>query len=823
MLSPLAKRFPRELKNNLGKYLGIFAMMVIAIGLTSGFLSAASSISKLMDGMDATYAIEDARFTTNFEASNKALTAAKHAAEDSSGSTVQIHKSYSIDAELSGGEAAEGTVARVYQNRTQVNLAAYAEGAEPTNSNEIALDRVFCSHNNIHVGDEVQVGGERFTVSGIMTLPDYSALFEKNSDFVFNSLTFTVACVNSDAFTALQDAGNAPTYTYSVRFSDRSLSDAARVNAEQDMAEALSSHNAALTDLTDSSANQGIGYPADDVEGDQSMWETLLMMLIVIMAFMFVVLTGSTIEEESAIIGTLLASGWHKRELILHYAALPCLVGVVAAAVGNFIGYIALAEPMKNLYYNSYSLPPYVATWDWSVFAITTVAPLALLAGITFLGLAHKMRCTPLQFLRHETSRGDNKHGIALPEKLRFPTRFRLRVFLRNLGNFATLFFGIAFASMLLLFGLCVMPTMNNYAESLRDDVVAQHMYTLKAPLEIDGTASERSAWAAAEKLAGAENISDLDLTSDNALSLLLLASTIDEDAHPMNTQKVSHAAIAQAEKYAVTSLEYDRGGNAGFEAVTVYGIQPSSRYWEGLNLGEGDVAVSRGMMTKFGISPDNSIELNDKYEGKNYTFTLNGGEYGSESSMALYMPLADFNRVFGNDDDYFNGYASDVELPLDSRYVASDLTPADMDKIGAQMTDSMGDMMNLLLGLSVAIFLIFIYLLTKTVIDRSARAISYMKVFGYRDGEINKLYIRSITWTVVVSLVACLPLIIGALGAVFRGMLMSYSGNIVIYVPPAAIAECVLVGLATYAVVAFLHTRRIKRVPLALALKVQE
>lgn len=239
MLSPLAKRFPRELKNNLGKYLGIFAMMVIAIGLTSGFLSAASSISKLMDGMDATYAIEDARFTTNFEASNKALTAAKHAAEDSSGSTVQIHKSYSIDAELSGGEAAEGTVARVYQNRTQVNLAAYAEGAEPTNSNEIALDRVFCSHNNIHVGDEVQVGGERFTVSGIMTLPDYSALFEKNSDFVFNSLTFTVACVNSDAFTALQDAGNAPTYTYSVRFSDRSLSDAARVNAEQDMAEAL--------------------------------------------------------------------------------------------------------------------------------------------------------------------------------------------------------------------------------------------------------------------------------------------------------------------------------------------------------------------------------------------------------------------------------------------------------------------------------------------------------------------------------------------------------------------------------------------------------
>lgn len=363
MFSPLSKRFPRELKNNLGKYLGIFAMMVMAIGLTSGFLSAASSISKIMDKMDDAYLIEDARFTTNFEASNKALSAAKQAAEEATGSTAHIYKSYSMDAPFSGGSAAAETVARVYQNRTNFNLAAYAEGTEPANEQEIALDRVFCAHNNIHVGDAVNVSGRQFTVSGIMTLPDYSALFEKNSDFVFNSLTFTVATVTDKAFDALQKAGNLASYTYSLRFDDRSLTDVARVDAESDMAEALSSHNTVLSDLTDSSTNQGIGYPADDVEGDQAMWETLMLMLIVIMAFMFVVLTTSTIEEESAIIGTLLASGWRKRELMLHYAALPCLVGVVAAIVGNVVGYVALAEPMKNLYYNSYSLPPYVATW----------------------------------------------------------------------------------------------------------------------------------------------------------------------------------------------------------------------------------------------------------------------------------------------------------------------------------------------------------------------------------------------------------------------------------------------------------------------------
>lgn len=38
-----------------------------------------------------------------------------------------------------------------------------------------------------------------------------------------------------------------------------------------------------------------------------------------------------------------------------------------------------------------------------------------------------------------------------------------------------------------------------------------------------------------------------------------------------------------------------------------------------------------------------------------------------------------------------------------------------------------------------------------------------------------------------------------------------------------AAIAEVIAIGFATYLAVALLHIRRIKRVPLALALKVQE
>ena len=869
-MSPLSKRFPRELKNNIGKYLGIFLLMSVTIALTSGFLLAAHSIDVIMGGMRDAYNVEDGRFTTAFEATDLQLDAARDAADSVGG--VSIYENYSFDADLSGtADDSHSKTLRTYEHRTQVDLAAYAEGDVPAAADEVAIDRVFATNNGIALGDTVKLNGSEFKVVGIMTLADNQALFENNSDFTVNTLTFGVAEVSEAGMKALAANGREPSYTYSYCFADRSLSVAARTDAEKDMMHALADAGANVTDLTDASANQAIGYAADDVSGDSAMWTTLLYMIIAIMAFVFVVLTSGTIEEESSVIGTLLASGYSRRELVAHYLTLPALVGVAAAVAGNIAGFTLMSDPMRDLYYGSYSLPPYYPTWSWGVFLQTTVVPLVLLVLITLAGLVKKMRRTPLQFLRHETGKSGARRGFALPERLGFTARFRLRVFLRNLGNFATLFVGIGFASVLLLFSLAILPTMTHYAENLRSSVVAEHQYSLKAPLELEGSDDDRVAWAAAEslqrvsgeKLDAAEDAADaledaadvltaaptlaamqtaqqaqddfyaavdaiaddLGCTRDDAIDLMEKVADIDidsDDVHPVNTTD-NGAKISQAEKYAVYALDYDRGGDNGTEQISVYGVSENSRYWNDLDVGSGRVVLGAGLVDKFGFAEGDKLSLYDKYEDKDYEVTFDGGTWGSKSDMALYMSLDDFNRFFGNDSGYFNAYASDEALTLDQRYLASDLTPSDMDAIGDQFVSMMDDMIGMLVGLAVFIFLIFMYLLTKSIIDRSARAISYMKVFGYRDAEISRLYVRSITLTVAVSLVLCQPLIIGSLTLIFKAMLLAYSGNIEIFVPAYAIAETIAVGFATYLVVAITHVHRIKKVPLALALKVQE
>ena len=213
---------------------------------------------------------------------------------------------------------------------------------------------------------------------------------------------------------------------------------------------------------------------------------------------------------------------------------------------------------------------------------------------------------------------------------------------------------------------------------------------------------------------------------------------------------------------------------------------------------------------------------FSDKYTGDEYDIEFDE-VVGNATTMNMYMTIDDFNRLFGNDADNFSGYASDMPLALNGRYVATEITPEQMLALADQMQDSMGALAQTLLYAVIPLFLILIYLLTKTVIDRSARSISYMKVFGYHDREISRLYIRSISITVLVSLVACLPILVFALDLIVQLMMSEHSGNLELWVAPQTYVVEVLIGAATYAVVAILHMRRIRRVPLALAMKVQE
>ena len=134
-----------------------------------------------------------------------------------------------------------------------------------------------------------------------------------------------------------------------------------------------------LEDYTPKYGNPAINFATDDMGSDKAMGGVLLDILVVIIAFIFAVTISNTIAKESSAIGTLRASGYTKRELVRHYLSMPVIVTLLAAIVGNILGYTVFKNIVVSMYYNSYSLPTYYTIWNPDAFIKTTLVPVILM------------------------------------------------------------------------------------------------------------------------------------------------------------------------------------------------------------------------------------------------------------------------------------------------------------------------------------------------------------------------------------------------------------------------------------------------------------
>ena len=85
MKNPLIKRLPRELKGEIGKYIVLFLFITMMIGIVSGFLVAAGSMSVAYDESFEKYNIESG----NFELLQKA--------DDDAIKKLTVHYTYLVD------------------------------------------------------------------------------------------------------------------------------------------------------------------------------------------------------------------------------------------------------------------------------------------------------------------------------------------------------------------------------------------------------------------------------------------------------------------------------------------------------------------------------------------------------------------------------------------------------------------------------------------------------------------------------------------------------------------------------------------------------
>jgi putative ABC transport system permease protein len=742
------KRLPRELKQDAGKYIALFLFLVATIGFVSGFLVADNSMTSAYDESFKKYSIEDGHFTLAAEADDSLISRL----EEEGVSVYELfYKNVTLDNENN---------MRIFKDRADVNKACLMEGSMPSKDDEIAIDRLYAENNKISIGDYMTINGKTFTVEGFVSLSDYSSMFKNNTDMMFDATHFSIAVVADSAFDSISD--NGLEYCYAWRNNNRSLSKNERAVKADDLKELLKK-NGILTDFVKQEDNQAINFTGEDMGTDKSTMICMLYVVMVVLAFVSAVTTKSTIEQESSAIGTLRASGYTRGELLRHYLALPIIVTLVAAVIGNVLGYTVMKDICVELYYHSYSLPIYVTLWNGEAFLMTTVIPCLIILIVSVVVLSSILSLPPLSFLRHELKKKSNDRVVRL-EKGSFLTRFRMRIILQNIPAYITLFIGIFLASLMLIFGMVMNPILSNYKKDVINSKISDYQYILKAPVETENTG---------------------------------------------------------VEKYSVTSLNLPDEG----EEITVYGISLDSAYLSGLKLPqkEGEVIVSRGYLEKYNLKVGDTIRLEMEYANKTYSFTI-AGDYDYASALSIFMTRSEFNTCFDYNSDYYNGYFSNEKLTdIDKAYIASVITQKDLTVIADQLDDSMGSMFSLISGFAGIVYMLLMYLLAKLVIEKNVRSISMIKILGYTNQEAGGLYNAATAIVVGVSLIVTLPFDCLAMKGLFYIFMKEINGWLTFWIAPWICPAMLIIGAACYFLVHIIQSRKIIRIPMSQALKNME
>ncbi len=817
MRNPLRKRLLRDLKQDIGKYAVIFLFMVMLISLVSGFLVADNSIyTAYKEGFNK-YNLEYGHMSFNKKPSSNLLETIEYKGDV---------KLYDLDyREISYKKS----TIRIYQDRTKVNLECVMSGRMPNSDNEIALDRLYARNQKIAIGDSVKMGGKTLTVCGAVALPDYSCLFESNSDMMFDSVNFGVAIMTKAGYEGLTSGKLVYNYAWKYNKSpadddaEKNMSDdflenvsdvlsvynqkleKEQIDAIQKKAESLSSDmqgyliDAVLGDssatakaedvqdkltaiqdtkLDDSNmisidsylprySNKAINYTGDDMSGDKIMFQMFGYIVTLVLAFIFAITISGTISNEAGTIGTLRASGYTRGELVRYYMTLPVLVTAVSAVVGNVVGYTIMKNIMADLYYNSYSLGIYRTLWNSEAFVMTTVVPIAIMFVVTLITLIRKMRLTPLQFLRHELTGHKSKLSMSLSYRIPFMHRFRIRIFFQNGAAYLVMFVGIILASFIAVFGNMFGPLLDDYSALVKDSEIAAYQYVMN--------------------------------------------DTESEDA--------SQTKISSAEKYSVTTLE-TTNKNYMTDDVMIYGIQKNSKYVKA-DIPNGQVYINNGLMKKFGYKIGDTLRLKDPYSDDSYKFKI-AGVYKYDAAISIFMNQDDYNEKFNEPDNYYSGYFSNVELTdLDEESVASVIDEADLTKIADQLRVSMGSFMDYMNYFAIAMFILMMYILTKHIIEKNAMSISMTKILGYTGGEIARLYLVMTSIVVIGSLLLAIPITSAFLRWVFTSVMYTQmTGYIPYIISNSCFIKMFVMGVASYVIVCAILMFKINRIPKSDALK---
>ncbi|MBQ8116450.1 MAG: ABC transporter permease [Lachnospiraceae bacterium] len=444
--------------------------------------------------------------------------------------------------------------------------------------------------------------------------------------------------------------------------------------------------------------NLRIGGAAGDIMINKLVGMVAGVIVLVLFTYVLSVFVIHQIQNESSVIGALYALGVKKKDLMAHYITLPTLIAFAGGTIGALFGMSGLGSTWQMAdSYEYYSLPWFDPIIPAYLIIYAVVMPPLVSLVVNYLVINKSLSRTALSLIKNEqkVSRGKDIPLGNIP----FMRKYKIRQMLRERRTAFTVIAGMVISLFIFMMGLDCYVLCESVGRLSKVDTRYEYMYTYKYPTK--------------------------------------------------EVPKGGEACFVETLKKEQYGYTLD---------VTIMGIDDDNPYIPVQTVkGKNKIVASDSVAGRYGVKKGDKIIFSDNAADIDYAFTV-ADIVPYSIGLTVFMDIDSMRELFGEDDDYYNVVMSSEALQIEEGRLYGVATRADVEKSSGIFTELMAPMVTVLIVVSVIIFCIVMYLMTAVMIDRAGAGISLLKIFGYRTGEIRKMYLDGNRFVIMVGALFSIP-----------------------------------------------------------------
>lgn len=475
----LRRKMIRDIRQNLSQFITILLMVFIGIMAYSGIESYMEGMKETANNFYGDYNLQD-------------LNVMGELSEENINTIKEISNVKNAEGKLKVNGVLENdddtTISMNFIEENEISKFYIVDGENFNKDTKgIWLDNFFAEENNLKIGDILKIKYDGYVfeekIVGLINVPDHVYDVKDESQLYPDHKTFGFAYASSNELEGfiknqvMKEANLTDESIFNQVFSDFNYKDYIKYNyimVDIDNKEKFNEvknsieekiDNVAVIDIEDTASYKQ--YQGEIEEGET--YIGVFSGLFLFIALLSVVTTMNRVVKKQRLqIGTLKALGFKQRKIVLHYISYSFWISIVAALLGLVAGRYFIGSLFIGLEMSFFEIPNGMPIIKNDSYVVAVLVVLCV-SFVTYLSTRKILKEKTADTLRNEIpsvkSKSLNITTTGIFKKMSFNTKWNIRDMFRNKARTITGIVGITACAMLIVCSLGMLDSMNYFID----------------------------------------------------------------------------------------------------------------------------------------------------------------------------------------------------------------------------------------------------------------------------------------------------------------------------------------------------------------------